>query len=307
VSRRQPVPAYLESAVNLHLVSDVHCQADPTASLRIGKVLDDCDRMIGRQAIDAHVVMGDLMDQPVQSEADLWRAWRGTLEGNSHPRDVYACLGNHDVWDGRTDFPGNPRWTPSLAATALGLPGASYTADLGEIKLIVLGMAEDQATQTWTLTIDAAGLAFLDTELGNTTKPCLVVFHGPLFETVDGPPGWASYEPYIHAHPDPPLRQILDAHPNAVAWLSGHTHAPIETPRAVGVVDLGSHKLATINVTGLWYTMLDVQPHDPLRGMLLSVLDEHTMEVRFRDHGAGVWTAPTANEHLGKKVVTLTV
>jgi len=305
VSRLQPVPAYLASAVNLHLVSDVHCQEDSWARARIGKVLDDADRMVGRHTIDAHLVMGDLTNTALPAEASLWAAWRDGLASGGAQRPVHAVLGNHDL----------NQLTPDQAAALLGLPAANYIQDVGDVRLIALALTVLPIGNSARMVVPPEALAFLDAQLGATTRPCLVLFHAPLAETVgvgDLATSFTSEEDWVKAHSDPAggdgvLRQILAAHPNAVAWISGHTHSPISTPGLVTTVDLGSHRIAAVNASGLWYTGRSIEAHDPLCGLLLSVLDEHTFEVRFRDHGAGVWTAPTGAENAGRKVVTLTV
>ncbi|MGY1618128.1 metallophosphoesterase family protein [Geodermatophilus sp. SYSU D00691] len=293
MTRLQPVPAYLEQAVNLHLVSDVHCQTTGVAMARAAKVVDDVQRMVGRAAINARLVLGDLTQDALDLEAALWQTWRADLEG-----DVHAVLGNHDFTD--TD----PARSPDAMAVKLGLPAKNYMVDVGDVRVLCIGPSSQPDGR---LTLGPADLGWLDGVLAVTTRPCLIAFHAPLWETVGGPPGWHSGEPTIHAWPHPEIRQLLSGHPNAIAWLSGHTHAPIETPGAITSVDVG-HSLAAVNCTGLWYTSPDhTEAHDPLRGLLLSVLDEHTLEVRFRDHGAGVWTTPVGGEHGGRKVVRLAV
>lgn len=293
IRAEQSVPARLADAVNLHLVADVHCQNEPTAQLRLAKVVDDAARMVGRNLLDAHLVMGDLTNAATGSEAALWAAWRDTLGGDV---PVHVTLGNHDV---------GGSWTAQQAAAALGLPAPNYVVDTGPVRLIFLSLAVTSSL----MVVPADGLAFLDAALGGTTVPCLIVFHAPLAETVGGPPGWNSGEPFIRASSnlaggDGELRQILAGHPNAIGWVSGHNHSPIEAPGLLTVVDVG-HQLAAVSTPGLWFTNPDIDPHGPLRGLLLSVLDERTVEVRFRDHGAGVWTAPAAGEHVGRKTVRI--
>lgn len=317
MSRRYlPVPAYLDSATNLHLISDPHCQPDVTARTRLDKVLADSRRMTGLSTIDARMVLGDLMGSPEQANADIWHTWSDGLAEGGLP--VLGVVGNHDIYDPRIPGPRDQKWVPSQAAAILGLPAPNYTMDLGDIRIIVLAPTDSQYDVRWPLTLGPNELYFLDASLSSTTKPCVIAFHAPMSRTVGGLEtlvGFSSWEDWVKVNSNPAggdseLREILSAHTNAMAFLSGHTHSPLESPGLLSMVEFGSRNMVHINASGLWYTGRNnpaYAAHDPLCGLLMSVLDEHTIEVRFRDHGSGVWTVPPGGEYQGRKVVTLKV
>lgn len=316
MSRRySPVPAYLESATNLHLISDPHCQPDVTARTRLNKVLADSRRMSGLSTIDARMVLGDLMGSPEQINADIWHEWSAGL---SEAAQVLGVVGNHDIYDPRGPGIRDQTWLPSQAAQILGLPAANYITELGDIRIIVLAPTDDQYDVRWPLTLGPAELQFLDASLSSTTRPCVIAFHAPLSRTVGGLEtlvGFSSWEDWVKVNSNPSggdneLREILSSHANAMAFLSGHTHSPLESPGLISMVEFGSRNMVHINASGLWYTGRNnpmYAAHDPLCGLLFSILDEHTIEVRFRDHGNGVWTVPPGGEYQGRRVVALKV
>jgi hypothetical protein len=85
-----------------------------------------------------------------------------------------------------------------------------------------------------------------------------VACHWPIYRTVLGDPAklYTSETRGFHAQPDEAIRSVLAKHKNAKAWLSGHTHSPLEAPGLVTRAKLpGGRSILTVNL-GAW-----VAPH----------------------------------------------
>lgn len=76
----------------------------------------------------------------------------------------------------------------------------------------------------------------------------------------------------------------------AKAWLSGHTHSPLDAPGFVTRAPLPQRRsIVAVNCSALAYVGKKLDPKDPVRSLYLTHYPGR-LEIRYRDHGAGDWT-----------------
>jgi hypothetical protein len=207
----------------------------------------------------------------------------------------YTALGNHDI---EADVRTVAAW-----AAVYGLLSKNYTADLGFVKLIFVG---PDSMASGFMTLSATTLTFLTDELANAGKHCFVICHAPLYNTVlgstTGPNAvYSSTEGFFYSYPDTEIRAILNAQPNAKAFISGHTHSTIDTPGFIKTESVGSRSIIAINCSATFYTGRTFQWYDPLITLFLTHTGSN-LEIRFRNHGGGVWDTVG-----GSRVVTMPI
>jgi hypothetical protein len=263
----------------LHLIGDVHAAVSGLPvyphTQRRDKVAADVLQI--PQPL-ARVQVGDITNDGTAAQDALAIAFMNSLGGQ-----WYTALGNHDIEQ-------NAR-TAAAWATAYGLASKNYTADLGFAKLIFVGPDAIGAN----MTLAAATLTFLTDELANAGKDCFVISHAPLYNTVVGSttgPGavWSSTEAFFYIYPDADIRAILNAQPNAKAFISGHTHSTIDTPGFIKSESVGTRNIICINCSATFYTGRTFEWYDPLITLFLPHTGSN-LEIRFRNHGAGIWDA----------------
>jgi hypothetical protein len=235
----------------------------------------------------ARIQVGDITDIGTTGEDQGARSWMYGLGGK-----WYTALGNHDLWlDVRT----SAQW-----AKAYGLVSKDYTVDFGAFRLIFVGQDGGYAAP---FTLNATTRTWLTNELANAGKHCLIVSHVPLANTVVGDVAkvWSSAEASFQINPDADIRAILNAQPNAKAWISGHTHSPIDTSGFIKSESVGTRSIISINCSALLYTGRTIEWYDPLITLFLTHTGSN-LEIRFRNHGAGIWDALD-----GSRVVTMPI
>lgn len=290
-------PAPLRSDNTLHCIGDTHFGARapeiPQFDRRRQQIVE---RDLAKLAVPAYrLQLGDLTDNAYATDDATGVAWMQSLGGTP----LYT-VGNHDMYGGRT---------AAAAAAAWGAPGKDYVQDLGYAKLIVLGPDELHPGNSTGVRYSTTALNFLDAALtaaGST--PCLIAAHAPLRNTVGfgaGTDQYRSTDQYFYAADDASysvdtgIRAVLAAHNNAKAWISGHTHSPVTSPRIVYGETIGSHTLVHVNTSCLAYTgKVKTDWFSRLVTFYLTVADNR-ITVRFRDHGAGQWVGggPDANRN----------
>lgn len=261
-----------------HLVGDV--QGVPyigSKANRADKILDDMARATV-PTLDACFQAGDF----VASGGDAnFAPTRQFMDDLGHGQ-WWAAVGNHD-----TDRSTDPNWrTPAAAAALMGMPGPNYVVDLDYVVVVVVliwawgGGSADYGTD-WTWLEDT-----LDTYEG---RKVMVLAH-PHMRDVITPVGTA---PLMLTADDTNLRSVLAARPWVVAYMSGHTHSALIYPVAK-LVDLGAHSIAHINGSAVLNNAPqdDGDANDPIRSLFVTVNDD-SIDVRFRDHGAHQWVGGT--------------
>lgn len=271
VSRAWPRPP--DGAI--HLIGDMHVGAVSMTANRKALWAADLSSPALPDTV-THVVVGDVVDHGLPEEDDEAVA---LLDAQFGAGNWVAAVGNHDLWD-RND--------PPAVAQGWGMPDSNFVHDLGFARLVVVcsdgGLDVDN---TGMVPFSPANLEWMDdqfTAAGDT--PCLVVCHWSLQDTAPGTDG-----PFA-AQDDADVRALLADNANAVAWLSGHTHTAVSEPDLVKAETVGGHTVAAINASAICYTDNGVDSTDNLDSdqytMYVTVTDGR-LDVRFRNHGAGIW------------------
>lgn len=278
VTRRSAGPP--ADGVTIHAIGDTHI--GPVFSNEAWR-LDTVSRDATRERMptpSAVVQLGDgINDQPSVQTA-MFKQFMGRFKA-----PWYAVMGNHDIT--------NDVQTPAQWAAGLGYPSPSHIIDLPSLRLVFFSPSEQYTNYHLA---SPAALSWLDTAC-TTSKPVFVFCHFSLFET-----NWGSETaPFFLGTTASPgnssgVLAVLAAHTNVKAWISGHTHQPVDYPSPVMSVKAGTTKLAAINASCIWYTQAPPSPY-PLSGIdgmftgYVTWLGDR-IEVRYRDHGAGQWGSP---------------
>ena len=156
------------------------------------------------------------------------------------------------------------------------------------------------------LTLNATTRTWLNDQLASAGKPCFIICHEPLANTVVGNTTgagavWSSAEASFHIHPDTEIRAILNAQPNAKAWISGHTHSPVDTPGFIKSESVGTRSVIAINCASTDYVGRTREWYDPIITLFMTYTGS-ALEIRFRNHGAGIWDTLG-----GSRVVTMPI
>lgn len=275
-------------ANTLHIIGDIHFGGNPVA--RTDKVAADIAKV---GAPVAHIFAGDLTQNGVAAEDASALAWMGGL-----PSPYKLCIGNHDIFDRVR--------TGAQASAALGMPAQNFSYDPGGAcpRVIVVNPDELATGDNGKITLTANTLTWLDAELAAATKDCMIVSHCPLKGTVVG--GTTLYydsssEVNFWTDPDADIRTILNNRSRAKLWVAGHSHSPREQPGFLKTESVGSRSILSINASSPWYTGRVIVATAPICSLYFTFAPGK-VDVRVRDHGAGVWVAVN-----GSRVTTLTV
>jgi 3',5'-cyclic AMP phosphodiesterase CpdA len=231
--------------------------------------------LLGTPAL--HVQIGDATERgtPDQDRAAL--RWLARL-----PAPYCVVMGNHDILQNRR--------TPAQWARAYGYPSKNYVVDLPFVRVIAVG--PDRAFDGRRAgELSPATLAWLEYQLATAAGDCWIACHWPLRRTVRGNPRrhFTSEMLAFYVKPDRIIRALLARHANATAWLSGHTHSPIQVPGLVTRAPLaGERSILSINFSALVGVGKVREPKDPLCSPYLTHRPG-SVEVRFRDHRRGAW------------------
>jgi hypothetical protein len=232
-----------------------------------------------------HVVVGDFVDNPAaHPEQDATAVnWM-----NSHigPGEWVTAVGNHDLF-GRL---------PPAAAAAWGMPGGgNYVHDIpGVCRLVLItpddGIENDGYSMKPFTASRLNWVADRCNEVPNV--PCFIVCHWSLYDTVAATSDstTSATTPGFYAYVDAEIETMLADTPNTKAWLSGHTHSPLHVPELVTTKVVGGHSLVAINASAPCYTGNVSDNLSSQQATMYLTVTDGRMDVRFRDHGAGVWT-----------------
>ena len=227
--------------------------------------------------ITHRVYVGDLVDSPGNAGQKTTALARLNSAGVRSRWDL--VLGNHDIGGSYTGDTQMPYY---------GYPGGRHwTRDLPFCRLIGLTQQNIAHDPEW-MTLESADLAYLTAALEGTDLPCVIVYHSPLYDTVTAGGPVNSLSPSFFAHPDAAIRAILNSHPNAYLWVSGHTHTPISDPRILTMVDVGDRAIVHLNCSAIGYVYGLTVGTSPLISPVVT-FDAARVTVRWRDHAAGAW------------------
>jgi len=156
------------------------------------------------------------------------------------------------------------------------LPDYFYAKSVGGFRLIFLssdhidflsGMSERQ-------------LAFFRSELeANRETPTIVVFHGPLKDTLKNYRRWINTPGFI-AQPHEEIHELLNQNPQVFLWVSGHTHTPPSEESFASPVNVYDGRITNIhnkdmNRGDIWTNSIFLYPDKVI--------------VRTWDHQANGW------------------
>lgn len=281
MTRAWPIPTEGET---IHFIGDMHFGG--ISATRTDKIAAMYHAARCLPDVRATVQLGDLVHNGLSSEDTAALAWMDDIDP-----DWLLVIGGHDFW--------NYVRTPAEAAAALGTE-LHYTVDYDTFRLIVLD------PDTLGGNLPTATLDFLDDSLSGTPLDCWIACHYPLYDTVtssDPTNYYRSVDGGFYALPDSDIRTILAAHTNAKAWIAGHTHTPISEPTLVSAVTVGSHKLASINCSSPYYVGKTAEAADPMNTLYVTRRPDGTIDVRFRNWGAGIWDAQNGSRVLTPSLV----
>lgn len=289
MTRTCPIPA--SDGTLLHVIGDTHF--GNFYSVRRDKVLADMNKpFMPTPAARIHV--GDIVESGLTSEDTLAQTWVAQIPS---PTPYYG-IGNHDHYQGVR--------TVDSWASAWGYDSKNHSHDVGPgLRLIFVG-PDAYPGDGYKYQLTQTTLDYLEAQLSGTTRSCVVVCHYPLYNTVLG--GSGQYQStdagfWIRGPnntDDTEIRAVLDAHSNCRAWVCGHTHSSIDSEGFIKSENIGSRVIAHINASAVTYVGKVHTVFDDIRTLFLSV-KQSTIEVRVRDHGAGIWYGPS-----GQRVTTVT-
>lgn len=230
------------------------------------------------------------------TETGWYTAWRDAITANDGLPFAEAA-GNHDMlglWDPNNGSVRVGR-TAAQWATDIGLTGPNNAHDMGDLR--VLTMAPDfwvtnnyaDPSEAW-FTLSDATLDWLDAELAADTRPTFLAAHMPLNEQTPG--AQAAY---------PRLEEIIGGYPQVVGWLSGHYHNGITTPNWATTITVAGRSLFAVCGPGGGGGQSQAGPAygggqwaSSSYSTFMTLLDDHTLDIRFRDHLARRWVSAGA-------------
>lgn len=231
--------------------------------------------------------VGDFCSSGPESFFTYTRNW---MDAVARDGQWTATIGNHDkpIPELEPDY----ARSADQAAALLGNPAKNFTVDLGYAVLIVFYIrAWGHSTE------EAPDVEWLAATLDQyPDRDCMVMVHPPLRGSI--PNGAAE----ILAVDDIAIRAALNPRPQARIWLCGHTHSPIIAP-VVKHVNIGQRNIVQINGSALLNNAPggseNKERWDPLRSLWVTI-HQGRCDVRFRDHGGGVWIGGTPT--IAKKI-----
>lgn len=258
----------------IHGVGDLHA-----GGIRVSRVQTMLDDVKGLPKPALHLQIGDATEHGRRAQDVKARRWLGRLPGRYE-----TILGNHDIMH---DKRRTAQW-----ARAYGYRAKNYVIHLPFLRIIVIGPDRDYPGGR-SGTLSQATLEFLDHELrANRGFDCWIACHWPLYKTVRGRRVYTSMMDKFHANPDARIRRVLARHRNAKAWLSGHTHSPLQAPGLVTRARLpGGRSIVAANLSALVGVRKNRKPNNPICSVYITHLPGR-IEFRFRDHRRRRWIAP---------------
>lgn len=156
--------------------------------------------------------------------------WKAAVKDCKVP--LLACLGNHDVWDGRDPVPEVPAEKKGFAlmTEVLGMPAPYYSVDRGGWHIISLNSMSNWPKYG---TLTPEHFEWLKDDLRKTPKstPLCVLSHLPILSVTSSTYGDECRKdndviiPGVWQHADCwAITEVFRHHPNVKLCLSGHMH-----------------------------------------------------------------------------------
>jgi hypothetical protein len=287
---------------SIHVFGDTHFEVPQTYydQSKAPIAAKDANRMIGKGSLVAWGQAGDATSFAATAEITAFKAWWNSLDRETLPSTLVP--GNHDLMGmngtGVPDIYTPTQWATSMSE--FGVTGKHYYKDVGRnLRVLCLAPTDNVTTgagATYRCTVDAAGLAWCDARMDETTRNCIIMFHAPLRDTVNKAPANATYlsssdaDWYAHDNPDYTIATMIAKHPNLKAWVSGHLHSPVATPFMATPKTYGSVTVAAVSAS----TTVPIPYAYGVPDIVSTRVTVYSNKVvvRYRDHGLGQWIDP---------------
>lgn len=215
------------------LVTDIHYGLDRKKKLgsKAPSLMDEFVKAANDAEIDCVVDMGDRVNT-YSTDKDRKLMTRLKEKFNQIAAPVYSILGNHDVHTlSRKDN-----------EDIMDCPAESYSRDMGDVKMLFWNPGMEIAKYKG-LKIREKDLEWLEQELENSDKPCLIFSHIPLDNTEADDKyaltrdGWPNLSYFADA---PKAREIIEKSGKVIACFAGHHHRNKES--VIGGVHYITHQ-----------------------------------------------------------------
>lgn len=257
----------------IHGIGDLHAGAIKRP--RVAAMLDDVNAL-PRPAL--HIQAGDSTENGLPEEDVLALRWLGRL-----PANAYTVLGNHDIMHNRR--------TAMAWAKEYGYRSHNYVIDLPFLRIIAVSPDRDHPKERSGM-LSARTLEWMEERMRRSERrDCWIACHWPLYKTVmgDSRKVYTSAMRSFYAKPNDKIRALLARNRNAKAWISGHTHSPLDAPHFITRTKLPRDRtIVAANLSALVGVGKVREPTDPVCSVYLTHLPGK-IEVRFRDHRAQAW------------------
>lgn len=307
-------PDLRNSAGTLHQVTDTHfgsgshfpgrSTAAPWVAAWLARMQSDVEAL-RITTTGGHLHTGDMIDNwweyditPGQFQDIVdqqwvdYLSWRDGIQ-TTDGLPFAQAIGNHDSF-GTIRAEGNSARVGTSGAQwaeIVGLPSVNNVWDMGQFRVICLG--PDQWTDSVLLDfrLPDATIDWLDAQLSADSRPTFLAAHVPLL---------AQYPDFTQSADaaNPRLHDVIGAHPNVVGWLSGHRHNSINPNQTnpVATVTVSGREIFAVCAPGggggvttggqAWSKGPWVAS---CYSTYLTLLDENTLDVRWRDHLSRRW------------------
>lgn len=258
------------AAIRVGVISDVHLIESKEVQKEETNLLKAL--LVFRQfRIDVLIVAGDIADA---GETGAYAAFseifgRVFPDAGTRPRKVFV-MGNHDYWNGLTAEKARGRFQDGLGVTLGGsmtVKGYSFigvNTEDGELNGTFSGATTDRLARE----LEKASALTPD-------RPIFVTVHQPVTGTVFDNYGWSH----------PALDPVLKAYPQAVVF-AGHTHFPLQDPRAIHQRDYTSvdtASLSYLNIGSVEHNTLPMRDAGKAAQGLLVTATDAEMRIRRLD------------------------
>jgi hypothetical protein len=298
------------TGTTVHLVGDLHNEVPAAAGrTRTESLRHDLPTLRAiLPPLEARVQVGDVYHNYPTANSGPEVPWaRGVLDllaDDGVP--LVTTVGNHEL-----NFGGDG----DAIARRYDAPGRNHVVDTATMRFVVYGAADcsesgfapggDKTGADWVVPADV--LAWMDQQIGATTRPVVLVSHCP---------PWEQYADDAHGFyltPAADITALVAAHSNVTAWMSGHRHHWYQdAANLFHAASYGGRQVALIQA-GCCGGTLDpdqrpaghpVQTLRPNGSVLCTYFGPgdaggHRWECRVRDHSIGCWgTNTTGYQHL---------
>ncbi|RFU60426.1 metallophosphoesterase [Peribacillus glennii] len=213
------------------VISDVHIHKNGTNDLqKFGNALHQLNELVPKQ--DAFVVVGDLTENGLAEEYDRFMTL--IKEKKQQKAISLFAIGNHDYWNGLSIPDAQKRFLQKT-----GMDSIYYHKIIKGYHFIILG-TENGLTEGY---YSKQQIAWLDEKLKQANddhpkKPIFVFHHQPMKNTMYGSE-WGFQENRDL------LYNTFKKYPQVISF-SGHTHYPLDEPRAIHQKDFTSVETASL-------------------------------------------------------------